>query len=298
MYPMRKSIGPQPLPSAKLSAGNGYIVIPADTDRETYIQQCYRTGTVMLYTEDQEFVTDVKIDITDIQFIEFPETLEELGSAVAWILTPLHKQPTIIAILAKNDEYINVTEHQFKFRKSKDGSYVEISGRGDKGDLYMTVDSESTEGGNVNLLVKNRNNTGTLNVLVKGKSTFETTDSTTIKVGTSFDLQVANPLEDDDTASVSYIKGQGFDLVDEFGNEVKTSSDGILSKSNKIVQNDGGNQAVLGNELESYEREKLADFDTHIHPTALGPSGPPVVPLSPKFGPRIINWLSKIFSFD
>jgi len=295
----RRDIGPKSVPGGQLSAGIGYVIVPADQDRDIYISQCFSTGTIMVLVEDQDYVSDIKIDVHRLQFITFPDTPEELGSCVAWVSSPVFKKPIVVSIITKGDDFVDVVENQFKFRRETDNAYAEISARGDKGQMFFSVDSDEEDGGRLNVLVKNRSNKGELNLLVKGNVNLESTDNFNIKSANSFNISIKNPLDDNETITeISYHRDEGFSYKDQYENEISINDGQITTKSEKIVQNEGGNQAVLGNQLKGYEEDKLTEFDTHTHPTALGPSGPPTKPLTPIFKPQIPNWLSSIFSFD
>jgi hypothetical protein len=63
-------------------------------------------------------------------------------------------------------------------------------------------------------------------------------------------------------------------VSDQSGNSVELSSSGVVIKSDAIkVGSDGASEGlVLGDAL-------LTLFNSHTHPTGVGPSGPPVNPM-------------------
>jgi hypothetical protein len=63
-------------------------------------------------------------------------------------------------------------------------------------------------------------------------------------------------------------------VVDKAGNEVELSSSGVVIKSSaiKIGSSSASESMVLGDAL-------MTLFNSHTHPTGVGPSGPPVQPM-------------------
>jgi uncharacterized protein involved in type VI secretion and phage assembly len=64
--------------------------------------------------------------------------------------------------------------------------------------------------------------------------------------------------------------------IESKGNRITVDSSGVIIQSaGKIHLGEGASEALLkGNTF-------LSLFNAHVHPTAMGPSGPPLVPLSP-----------------
>lgn len=254
----KKSIGPIPVPGRRLSAGIGYAVIPSDVDRDQYIKQCYRTGTILMYTEDQEVIRDVSVDEEDIQSIIFPEIVNDLGSAVVWVLLPLKRQPVVVSVIMKPDESLDIQEHQRKIRKQTDFGLAEISLRGDKGIMSFTIDAEESDGGQLNVRVQNANSTAQMNLFVRGKATIEATDRIDMKAINDIQMTIEDPSVVNSKTTIQYKRGEGFSYIDEFKNTIKIINGQVSIDSKKFVLNNGGQPMVLGDALKSL----LDDFIT------------------------------------
>ncbi|MEM6635164.1 MAG: phage baseplate assembly protein V [Pseudomonadota bacterium] len=75
----------------------------------------------------------------------------------------------------------------------------------------------------------------------------------------------------------------GITCTDANGNEIKTSGGGVDIKASAIVNIEGSMVTVAGSGGEPLIKGTsfLAMYNSHTHVTALGPSGPPVPPLTP-----------------
>lgn len=99
----------------------GYVMIPVQISRESYIETCYRTNRVCVLVEGGLFKTDVYITNEAIQNIRFPEQPGEKGTQVVIASGVFRNQPMIIGTLQGNDEIPAWSEEIQRFRKtSKD----------------------------------------------------------------------------------------------------------------------------------------------------------------------------------
>lgn len=83
--------------------------------------------------------------------------------------------------------------------------------------------------------------------------------------------------------TMSWKDGSAFITIDKDGSVILSASNGatltieagsgkIIATSGKIEINGADQAAILGNLFKTY-------FDTHTHPTGVGPSGPPIAPM-------------------
>lgn len=79
------------------------------------------------------------------------------------------------------------------------------------------------------------------------------------------------------------MSSSGITCQDASGNEIKSSSSGVDIKSSAVVNIEGSSVTVAGAGGEPLVKGTtfLSLFNTHTHPTANGPSGPPLSPLTP-----------------
>lgn len=98
----------------------GYIMIPTQIDRDSYIETCYRTNKVCVLVEGGLFKTDVYITNEAIQNIQFPEEPGEKGTQVVIASGAFRNQPIIIGTLQGNDEIFAWSEEIQRFRKTSE----------------------------------------------------------------------------------------------------------------------------------------------------------------------------------
>ncbi len=152
----------------RYSVGTGFIIIPGSVDRANYIQNCYRNGRVSLQGDDGSFMLDVPIALGVLKEIDFPDDFEMLGSQVIYVTFPVHNQPIVVDRILKDDETTDFIENEFKLQKHTDSGSVSITGTADKGNLFINVESQVSDGGKVYVDVTNPDNTAEVIVNIKG----------------------------------------------------------------------------------------------------------------------------------
>lgn len=151
------------------SVGLGYVVVPPDVDRDTYIANCYLNETVSILPDNGGFsFNNIKVSKSALQDIEFPKGKDGLGSCVVYLLHPRMKYPIIIAVIGKNNESAVLNYKEFKLTKSDGTNSVTILGSGTEGNLFLSVESEGEDKGGIYVTVNNRDNLGVLSLEVKG----------------------------------------------------------------------------------------------------------------------------------
>lgn len=117
----------------------GYIVLPTDVGRESYIDTVFRTNLVAVMMEGGVFRNDVRITNEAINNIWFPEEPGELGTQVVVASGEFLNQPIVIGTFIGNDEVPAWSEDVVRIKKQiKDVT------------MSMTVDPRNREW-NVNL---------------------------------------------------------------------------------------------------------------------------------------------------
>lgn len=252
MSKKKKSIGEQGLPAKGSSIGIGYIAIPNDIDREKYVKESLRTGRVCINTNYMEFIRNVRIGKITSQFIEFPESFEELGSMVSWIKEPFHNQPIIVDVYKSFDDVDELEENSFDFFKQTEDASVSITGRAKDGTIYIDADSELEEGGRLDISVLNGNDNAEVNVFTKGSINLDAVGDINAKTTNEYNVEVSEPDSDDKTT-------------------IKATKSETVIKSPKIVHNNGEEPMVLGDTLREDILDKLIDLLLEATtPTAIG----------------------------
>jgi hypothetical protein len=209
----------------KLMSGTGYIFIPNDiTDREKFISDCYNTSTVsILNTEGQRF-DRVQVNRSMFYDLDFPETVDDIGSLVFWVKNQKHNQPVVVAVINKRGEVLGFQKGQFSIRKDSSTGNVSITGDSNKGNLFINVQSD--EGGNIVINAKNTNKSNKVQLNIDGN--IETVSSNfNSQVLEQFLVKIKNSLESDGETTIKYVRETGFEYSDEFGNILTINDDGF-----------------------------------------------------------------------
>ena len=79
------------------------------------------------------------------------------------------------------------------------------------------------------------------------------------------------------------MSASGIACTDANGNEITTSGSGVEVKSSAVVAIKGSMVAIAGSGGEPIIKGTsfMSIFNSHTHPTGVGPSGPPAVPMTP-----------------
>lgn len=119
----------------------GYIIIPTGVDRASYVQTCFNTCKVsVIRDKGGSIYSQCFISPLIIQDIVFPKDENSTGSVVVMANSGFNETPIIVQVLKPLDELLGYSENTYtRSVQSKDGS-VNLK-MGDKGDLYINVDS-------------------------------------------------------------------------------------------------------------------------------------------------------------
>lgn len=149
--------------------GLGYVIVPPDTDRNEYITTCYARETVSFYPDvGGVSYNDIHVSVSALQEIEFPEGSERFGSCVIFLLHPTQRIPIIIGVINKLSESLTLNYKEFKLQKSLGENSVTISGRGDRGNLFVSVNSDDEYGGKINIKISKTTKDGEFSLEVQG----------------------------------------------------------------------------------------------------------------------------------
>ncbi len=107
------------------------------------------------------------------------------------------------------------------------------------------------------------------------------TDSAGAKV--ALDAEAGEILIEDANGNSILLSSSGITCNDASGNEITTSAGGVDVKSSAVVNIEGSAVTIAGAGGEPLVKGTtfLSLFNSHTHPTGVGPSGPPLMPLSP-----------------
>jgi hypothetical protein len=219
-----------PIGGFKYNVGIGYVAIPSDLDRDVYIRDCYKNYQVSLKTEDGGFLNRVPIPPDVLNFIEFPDKPNELGSCVVYNTDEQHQFAIIVNRFADRDQIGDGREHSFQLRRKYKDQYVELSGSSKEANINLLVNGGSVKG-KFRLSVTDSDRAAEAVVDIGGTLNVSTTGKTTLETQGGFEVRTES---DDDAASFSQ------------------SATENKFYGQKLILNDGDVPMVLGNALKKF----------------------------------------------
>lgn len=175
--------------------GYGYIVLPHNVGRQDFVDSAYRKEKVSILPDQGcSYIHECYITKNALREIVFPDTVDNLGSAVVFVTNHFNNKPFVIGVLAKEDESDLFREYAYSisrvFEESKamfdlnaqngevvinvtnisDAASILLNCIGEtgtritvncNGDFFGTVDNNYTvqAGGNVNIMSTNAQET-------------------------------------------------------------------------------------------------------------------------------------------
>lgn len=216
----------------------GYIFLPPnleDDARTKYIQTCYRTGKVSVLLDGGGVAHNVPIDKNTLKEVNFPESFGEAGDSVLCWLNPYNNRPMVFALFNKEDESTISDENEYKVVRSNGNNISSIDIKGNEGEVYINVDSDDEDGGNIVLNVNNVNRNGSLKINVNGEADIYTSNKAKISSNTELELTVKN-LDTDNESSLN-ITGEKHVFNDAVLNSFIADINKLVEKIN-IIESD------------------------------------------------------------
>lgn len=176
---MSNGIGKSGLPDLRDSHSIWNVYLPYGIDRDKYIDNCFRTGTVTLINDNSEVKNRVKVGKMALQLIDFPSDKTELGSEVLCATMPYNGEIRVVDVFSTREQYTYQKENQYIFQKTNDIGTAAIVVDGN-GNILCMVDGNSSNG-TLTLNVTNKERTGKLNINVNGDINIINDGSATVK---------------------------------------------------------------------------------------------------------------------
>lgn len=254
----KKSIGTQEAPGRRYNSGFAYIYLPTDVDREKYIQNCFRTKTVTIIDENGQVQNRIPIDKEKLNYINFPDSLNELGSPILWQNIKPYNSIVITNVFEFGDEFKFQDEQELILNREKGENVAEISLNGGEGRGVFSFFG-SDRGGELEISVKNQEKTGKLKVEVFGDYENYVDGNINTELTNQIKFRIFDPEVDDKETTFKYKKGEGFSYVDEFENEWTVNKDYFRWKHNKGKTIELNDKISLGSKGGSAEAGTLGD---------------------------------------
>lgn len=206
-----------PIDGENYTGGIAYIALPVDMDRDRYVGLCYKTNNVCIRTEQGAFFKNVAISETNLNFIDFPLKVNDLGSPVVYISEPTKGQIFIVSVLTNSQNISDNVEHQFKFKRKYEGTIVEIVGSAKQRFLTFNINSDDKPG-TFYVNINNKNTDSLIKLEVGGDFELVSHKNTTL---TASEKSIIQTISQDDknkkstfeqTVSENHFDGEKFTI--------------------------------------------------------------------------------------
>lgn len=256
-------------------SGIGTIVVPDDTVRDQYIENCYRTSTVTIQGGyGYGYISSVKILPEILQKIKFPLKSSEKGTQILWIRENWSNRPVVIGIL-ETEGYTNLLkQNQQRIVQQFGDNIVEIFLDANSSTLNINVVGNSENPSLINIKTSSGSEDSLLNLESDGKVNLSANQITaTSRKDFSIFLKTS-----DNEELISIIGNEEkTEFKDQFDNIITSDKDNIKIQVAKEFNIDSGKeQMVLGNTLENLLKELIQAIQSIQVPTSMGPSGTPL----------------------
>jgi len=244
------------------------VYLPVDIDRSLYIKSCYNTSTVSLINDNSEIYSGVPVGKTCIQYIEFPEDSDQLGSHVMCITEPRSNKPFVIEVFNSSDEYDFVEENQHFIQQKTSSGSANISVDGLNGLVSISSNSNVSDSG---VTVSSHSESGDSSISLES-------DIVSVKSSTEFSVESENKIslkvsdnqEDELFGEISYELGSGLTYVDEFDNSITIDDNGLKAISKKIMLGEGSEPILLGQKTVDLVGDLITEIASSMVITSTG----------------------------
>lgn len=256
-------------------SGIGTIVVPDDTVRDQYIENCYRTSTVTIQGGyGYGYISSVKILPEILQKIKFPLKSSEKGTQILWIRENWSNRPVVIGIL-ETEGYTNLLkENQQRIVQQFGDNIVEIFLDANSSTLNINVVGNSENPSLINIKTSSGSEDSLLNLESDGKVNLSANQ---ITATSRKDFSVFLKTSDNEELISIIGNEEKTEFKDQFDNIITSDKDNIKIQVAKEFNIDSGKeQMVLGNTLENLLKELIQAIQSIQVPTSMGPSGTPL----------------------
>lgn len=225
----------------RYSAGVGYLILPNDLDRDTYVRYCFNTNTISIALENGGILNNVQCTKSVIQQLEFPLNTKEVGSQVVWVDQEALGYPVVVGVLLRSDQVTDLSEHQTSQRRVTNNGSSEILVDGQNPFIIINSDSLKDTGGDIYIVSKNTGLTSKININSSGEINLSS-QNIQASISNELNIIIRDSLQDDKITTINYTKGEGFNYQDEFDNQIEVKDGKINIVSDNI--NIGGDNAT------------------------------------------------------
>lgn len=225
----------------RYSSGVGYLILPNDLDRDTYIRYCFNTNTISIALENGGVLNNVQCTKSVMQQLEFPLNTKEVGSQVVWTDQEGLGYPVVVGVLLRSDQVTDLLENQTSQRRVTNNGSSEILVDGKNPFIIINSDSLKDTGGDIYIVSKNTGLTSKININSSGEINLSS-QNIQASISNELNIIIRDSLQDDKITTINYTKGKGFNYEDEFDNQIEVKDGKINIVSDNI--NLGGDNAT------------------------------------------------------
>ena len=192
--------------NSKAKIGLGFVIVPTDVDRDSYIMNCFLKETISFYPEEGGLAYhNAKMVNGLVENIKFPTEKDIFGSVVIYFVHPVYRYPIVFGLLDRKNEVKLIEWGQFRLLKTYKGAESIIQGDGSKGSLLIKTKGNSKYNGRIDIQVIDSEGKGKLDLEVQGNLSvlsslvsilnkdFEIVSSNSIKcIGNTVNLKTLN----------------------------------------------------------------------------------------------------------
>lgn len=255
------------------SVGLARVIIPSGVDRDQYVSDCYRTGRIDLFDENQGVYLKQCFATNEVlENLRFPRGVGDIGDPVVWVAQPkVFDRPMVVGTFPTGDRMRLGTDQTIEVHKEWDRGYVDVTGDAKDGSLNVVVHGQEKSGGTVRVSVLG-DEKSILEVKSDGLVSVESGKELRVRSYERMDVQLENPETLDQTGVV--VTKDGVDIaanysVDEEDSEkvnysrIHVDKDGMTceryfcedddtTQYNVIVNKDGftAKSAIKGDEAQ------------------------------------------------
>lgn len=185
------------------SVGLARVIVPSDVDRDQYVADCYRTGRIDLYDENQgTYLKQCYATNEVLANLKFPRGVGDIGDPVVWVAQPtIFNRPMVIGTFPSGDRMRLGTDQTIEIHKEWDKGYVDVTADAKDGSLNVVVHGQEKSGGTVRVSVLGDEDS-ILEVKTDGLVSVESGKELRVRSYEKIDMQLENPENLDQTGVI------------------------------------------------------------------------------------------------
>lgn len=252
-----------PLPNNISTTGIGYVIVPNDVDRDTYVEGCLRKERISIHLDHGGGIQSECYVLKNVlKDIKFPTRSGEFGSCVLFMCPAPNKiMPVIIGTINRPGETQLLEENSFRLGSFSGDASATIDGKGGSGELIFSVESYFEEEGNMFFLLKSNKSKSLFKVDCQGSVEINADRKFSLKTFEDISIKYASITDLGEVVDNSVlIDENGFSYEDSTGNKIIIDKEGLIHVSpNSKFQLFGGAQKMLLGDSTQTELNKLKD---------------------------------------